>query len=83
MKRVLTGIRSHRTESFVEEETVIGARVVRRAERRSSECHHYTQIRFETGTLSDPPTDSEIDPCAGRIDKTPRFRGDRTEKRGV
>lgn len=87
MKRVLTGIKSHRTESFVDEETIIGNHVVRRAERRSSECRSYTEIRFETGTLSDPPTDSEIDPCGGQIDKirrtTPRLRGDRTEMRGV
>ena len=87
MKRVLTGITTHRTESFVDEETTIGNHVVRRAERRSSEYCDYTQILFETGKPSDPPTDSEIDPCGGQIDKIrrtiPRLRGDRTEMRGV
>ena len=87
MKRVLTGIRSHRAESFVEEETVIGARIVRRSERKSTECSHYTQTRFETEAFSDPPTDSEIDPCEGQISEIPRtiprLRGDRTERRDV
>ena len=83
MKKVLTAIKLHRTESFVHEETVIGTQVERRSERKSCECLRYAQVRFESGALSDPPTDSEIDPCEGLMDTIPRLRGDRAEERGA
>ena len=81
MKKTLTAIKLHRTESFVHEETVIGTQVERRSERKSSECRQYAQLRFESDAHSDPPTDSEIGPCAGLMDTIPRLRGDRAEER--
>ena len=83
MKKVLTAIKLHRNESFVHEETVNGNHVVRRSERKSFECREYVQVRFESAALNDPPTDSEIDPCGGSMDTTPRLRGDRTEERSA
>lgn len=83
MKIILTAIRSHRTEGFTHEETVVGTHVQRRSESRSSECRQYAQVRIASGALSDPPTDSEIDPCEGLMDMIPRRRGDRAEERGA
>ena len=81
MRKVLTAYKLHRTESFVHEETFIGTQVERRSKHRSSECHQYAQVRFESDAHSDPPTESEIDPCAGLMDTIPRPRGDRAEGR--
>ena len=64
MKKVFAATKLHHTESFVHEESVSDTQVQRRSVRKCV-CRHHAQVRIETGVPSDPPTDSEIDPCEG------------------
>ena len=83
MKIVLTATEMHRTESFVQEETVGGSGAHRQSERTSDVRLQHAHLRFESETPNHPPADPEIDLCEGLMGTIPRLRGDRTQGRGA